>query len=220
MRSILHIISILSFLSPAIGFSRELPAECDPLTYAVSYVSLPLDLQRDAKIIRHAGQKASSAAQAKNRENLTDTLTMVQAIFDSIIKNNNLESYVSGDQSLVLNVISTDEVDARTSYGTIDITTGITKLAGDESEIAFLLSHEISHHLLVHDLIRNKVSKEREHDADILGQKILIRSGFKAEASISFLKKLENYSQNSKMYYSIPERISQVSEILKECVGP
>lgn len=201
------------------GFTQEFRIDCDPLRYVTNDESLPANLKEIAKADRQSNEQ-NLGFRTENMKNCPNTSSFIQNIFNKIVEKNNLQKYVSGDRSLAFHIACDENIYASTGHGIIYISKGIVELLGDENAIAFALSHELAHHLLLHDLSVWKNRKDLEFDADILGQKILIRSGYKVDGGITFLKKIEFIPQNSAEYSSIQERITLIYKVIKECSAP
>lgn len=96
------------------------------------------------------------------------------------VHHNSYETSCAGPSPKFTNSIST----ARLKSGIIEISETFSKSL-DDDELAFVISHEISHKILQHQ----KSSHTNEISADILAIKIMAVSGFNPRASIKVLRK-------------------------------
>lgn len=140
----------------------------------------------------------------------------VETVLERIIQSNNFESILIGDLNYTAYVDcgNSQHSDARTSYGSTFLTLKKVQSHTNE-ELAVVLTHELSHHLLAHDLdnVKEKTSaKDRELEADINGYKIFINSGFANTIYYDYLKSLEEFDSQRGFYPSSLERIKKLND--------
>ena len=119
--------------------------------------------------------------------------------------------------------------------GRIYVTRGLLALANDTAEIAAVLAHEIAHVTLGHSSVSTAVpdrplttfSRQQELEADQVGMRILVRSGYDPYAASRFLTGLERASGNKgksgdmlSTHPSTPERISLVLAAARRVARP
>lgn len=136
-----------------------------------------------------------------------------------------------------------DTVNAQSNGDTIIVSTGMVKFAELDSELAFILSHEIAHNALGHNSTKNKIgksflnaflgprltqmatsgySKENESEADYAGLYIAARAGHDVAAASEFWRKIASeYPQAiqgtiTATHPSLPERFLAIESTIKE----
>lgn len=144
----------------------------------------------------------------------------IVSILNKLIRSNNLEPTLNDDLDYIVYVVCEDrsEPDARTSYGSTILNYEMVKKYSDE-ELAVVLAHELSHHLLSHDkdTVKKMISgQQRELDADKNGLIIFLNAGLDAKIYLSFLKSLESRDEKRGFYPSSQERVENLLNFIKE----
>ena len=80
---------------------------------------------------------------------------------------------------------------ASTNGSRIRITEGMVAFASNDSELAFVLSHELAHDLLGHvDTLHSGTRAKMELEADYVGIYVTARAGYDAETASRFMLRL------------------------------
>lgn len=136
-----------------------------------------------------------------------------------------------------------DAVNAQSNGDAILVSSGMVKFAELDSELAFILSHEIAHNALGHNSTKNKIgktflnaflgprltqmatsgySKENESEADYAGLYIAARAGHDVATASEFWRKIAaEYPQAiqgtiTATHPSLPERFLAIESTIRE----
>lgn len=109
---------------------------------------------------------------------------------------------------------------ASTNGSTIRITQGMLTFASNDSELAFVLSHELAHDVLGHAAARRGGDRRRmELEADYVGIYITARAGYDIEAASRFMLRLADAFPNMEGGGSYPapaERYAMLNRAVQE----
>jgi len=108
--------------------------------------------------------------------------------------------------------------------GFICLSTGLIKNLQSESEIAFVLAHEVAHYELNHLGKKNEASVDSfERDADALGLKKISAAGYTPASALSSILRMHTLdtaavklATNVHHYPSIQERLRSLSVLIKQ----
>jgi predicted Zn-dependent protease len=89
-----------------------------------------------------------------------------------------------------LQITNSREVNAFYRDGTVRLTRGMVHYTRNESEIAFVLAHELAHEILDHSKQRGLSRHEKEMAADGLAAKMIAGAGFQGKQAIALLGRL------------------------------
>lgn len=117
-------------------------------------------------------------------------------------------------QKIYLKITSTSpKCDAYASYGTIKIHSSCFK---SEKIVAFILGHELGHHVLGHVRIYEDSSYLQEWDADLFGLLLYMRAGYTSKNLIKELKKvIFTQNKNSKSHGKTSKRLKNIKSQIK-----
>lgn len=123
--------------------------------------------------------------------------------------------------SLKILLLNTSEPLAFSPGGdTIAISRGLVRLLQVESELAFVIAHELAHQILRHpaedtsDLTSSSNRKEMELDADKLGVKIMIMAGYDPRSAINAVVTIYQGTQLARLAANYPTPEARTSQIL------
>jgi Zn-dependent protease with chaperone function len=129
-------------------------------------------------------------------------------------------------------LVNKAKVDAISSRGRIRIYYGMLRFCESDEELAMLLAHELSHHVLGHTrnvplitlggAFNGKIYRDVEREADYLGARLLFAAGFDVEAGARFY---ERYAVETAgglkggLFYTHPFTAERIARIRRAIAG-
>lgn len=129
-------------------------------------------------------------------------------------------------------LVNKAKVDAVSSRGLVRIYYGMLRFCESDEELAMLLAHELSHHVLGHTrnvplitlggAFNGKIYRDVEREADYLGVQLLFAAGFDVEAGARFY---ERYAAETArglkggLFYTHPSTAERIARIRKAIAG-
>lgn len=201
--------SLIIFCISLSAMGSILP-KCEKKAVYVNYQELPQNLRTKAEKMRELQSQQKIFSQEERRKRCPQESAIVEAIFNKLVAASNLQNYISGEQSLYPLVnCNNNEIDGYTLFGTVVISAGILRQTENEGEIAFVIGHEIGHHLLAHDLSGSAASPTTEWAADRVGLSLMVNAGYDSDSILTFFNKLD--PQGNKTHGKPAQRIENLT---------
>ena len=153
-----------------------------------------------------------------------------------IIRDPELESYLNGlvfrlvasySNQVSIEITKDQRLFAKSfPGGLVLVSTGLLQICASESELAFVLAHELGHIILGHHSLAVKgielsELKERELAADSFGVKALIRAGYSLGGAFSSIQRITEvwdfYGSHSESGY--PTAVERLASIQSQMLG-
>ncbi len=201
----------ISAFSSASETDAVLRSDCTLRNNYVEYLKLPAFVREKAIRMRDLQSTQSVFDPAYYRKMCDNEMELVETIFKKLISASNLADYTTGTQSLYTIVnCSKHEIGARTTFGVVSVDLGTIRHASSEGEIAFVIGHEIGHHLLGHDVIPPPNKRSAEKNADQVALSLILAAGYFREDAIAIIHKFE--AEGTEIHGKPAERITNLTK--------